>query len=183
MDATPLEDVVRNCNLRFDRIEQILPTLATKAELRAEIQAAIAPLARKADLELLATKADLEAAIAPLATKAELEPLATKAELQVAVALLATKADLEPLATKAELEPLATRAEMRAEIRAESAETRRFMKVLIEDLRGEIRLTMEGLVDLDARDARQHADRLREHAGLDRRVTALEARRGRSRPR
>jgi len=152
MDAMPLEDVVRNCDLRFDRIEQILPTLATKAELRAEIQAAIAPLATKADLELLATKADLEAAIAPLATKAELEPLAT-------------------------------RAEMRAEIRAESAETRRFMKVLIEDLRGEIRLTMEGLVDLDARDARQHADRLREHAGLDRRVTALEARRGRSRPR
>jgi hypothetical protein len=161
MAATPLEDVVRNCDLRFDRIEQILPTLATKAELRAEIQAAIAPLARKADLELLATKA-------------ELEPLATKADLEWAIA---------PLATKAELEPLATRADLRAELQAEGAETRRFMKVLVDELRLEIRLTMEGLVDLDARDARQHADRLREHAGLDRRVTALEARRGRSRPR
>jgi hypothetical protein len=48
---------------RLDRVEHILPTLATKEELRAAIADAVAPLA---------TKAELQAAIAPLATKEEL---------------------------------------------------------------------------------------------------------------
>jgi hypothetical protein len=59
MAQQPLERVVRNIDRRLARVEKILPTLATKAEL-AE---AIAPLA---------TKAELAEAIAPLATKAEL---------------------------------------------------------------------------------------------------------------
>lgn len=59
MDPQPLEQVVRNVDMRLTRIEQILPTHATKTEL-AE---AIAPLA---------TKAELAEAIAPLATKAEM---------------------------------------------------------------------------------------------------------------
>ena len=104
MDALPLEDVVRNFDLRFDRTEQFLPTLATKAELRAEVQ-------------------------------------------------------------------------------AESAETRRYMKVLVEDLRDDIRIMTEGLVALDARDARQHAERMHAQAGIATRVTSLEAGRRSSRPR
>ncbi len=60
----------RNLEHRTARLEQFLPTLATKDDLaavtlaaRAELAAAIAPLA---------TKAELAAAVAPLATKAEL---------------------------------------------------------------------------------------------------------------
>ena len=61
-------------------------------------------------LPALATKADLAAAVAPLATKTELALLATKDE----IALLATKAELALLATKAEIAQLATRSEMLA---------------------------------------------------------------------
>ena len=72
MDPQPLEQVVRNIDARLERVEQILPTLATKTEL----QDAIAPLATKTELQdaiaPLATKAELREAVAPLATKAEL---------------------------------------------------------------------------------------------------------------
>ena len=59
MDATMINEHLKNLDRRLAKVEQILPTLATKEELRA----AIAPLA---------TKAELQAAIAPLATKEEL---------------------------------------------------------------------------------------------------------------
>ena len=55
MEQHSIEGVVQDVNKRLTRVEQILPTLATKAAL-AE---AVAPLATKA--ELLATRADLEA--------------------------------------------------------------------------------------------------------------------------
>ena len=58
MDFRTMEEAVENLNRRVDRIEQILPTLATKDDL----QKAIAPLA---------TKEELRRAIAPLATKEE----------------------------------------------------------------------------------------------------------------
>ena len=59
MDTAQMEQRLGSVERRVDRIEQILPTLATRNDLKA----AIAPLA---------TKAELRAAIAPLATKAEL---------------------------------------------------------------------------------------------------------------
>jgi len=75
MIATPLKKLER----RLAKAEQILPTLATKAEL----QAAIAPLATKEDLKALAaaTKEDLKALAA--ATKEDLKGLAaaTKEDL------------------------------------------------------------------------------------------------------
>jgi t-SNARE complex subunit (syntaxin) len=46
MEPQPLEEVVRNVDMRLTRVEQILPTLATKTEL----QEAIAPLATKVEL-------------------------------------------------------------------------------------------------------------------------------------
>lgn len=66
MGPQPLEEVVRNVNMRLTRVEQVLPTLATKAEL----QDAIAPLATKEEL-----RRAIAEAIAPLATKEELHEL------------------------------------------------------------------------------------------------------------
>src|SRR5258707_521243 len=96
------EHRVENLEHRMTSVEQILPTLATKADL----QAAVAPLATRAELADLKAEmeVDLAAAIAPLATRAELVDL--KAEM---------KADLA-----AAIAPLATKAEMRAEIKAEA---------------------------------------------------------------
>lgn len=76
-----MERVLRNLDARLQNGEQILPTLATKDEMRAAIQAAVAPLATREEMHAV-----IQAAVEPLATKAELraavEPLATKAELR-----------------------------------------------------------------------------------------------------
>lgn len=81
MQPEPLEQVVRNVDARLTRVEQILPTLATKADVKAAIAEAVVPLA---------TKAELAEAVAPLATKAELAeavaPLPTREEMREAVA-------------------------------------------------------------------------------------------------
>ncbi|HEX8113672.1 MAG TPA: hypothetical protein VF516_38335 [Kofleriaceae bacterium] len=53
---------------RQQELQAAITPLATKAELQQEIQAAIAPLATKAELQQ-----EIQAAIAPLATKAQLE--------------------------------------------------------------------------------------------------------------
>jgi hypothetical protein len=75
MSIRTMEQRLENVERRVDRVEQILPTLATREDLKA----GIAPLATKAELRAaiapLATKAELRAAIAPLATKAELRAL------------------------------------------------------------------------------------------------------------
>ncbi len=67
MSTVEMEQRLENVERRVDRIEQILPTLATREDLKA----AIAPLA---------TKAELRAAIAPLATKAELRAAIAESE-------------------------------------------------------------------------------------------------------
>ncbi len=71
MDGRTMEEVLDNLNRRVDRIEQILPTLATKDDL----QKTIAPLATKEELRNavagLATKEELRNAVAGLATKEE----------------------------------------------------------------------------------------------------------------
>jgi len=88
MDQDMIATHLTNLDRRLARVEQILPTLATKEELTA----AIAPLA---------TKEELRAAVALLATKEELQAavalLATKEELRAAIAPLATKDDLGEL--------------------------------------------------------------------------------------
>jgi hypothetical protein len=61
MTPTDMEDAIRNLDRRLEGVEQILPTLATKADLER--------FATKADLERFATKADL----ARFATKDDLE--------------------------------------------------------------------------------------------------------------
>ena len=135
MDAETMEQRINDLDHSVGRVEQILPTLATKADL-------------------LATKAELEAAIAgaiePLATRAELraaiEPLATRAELRAAIKPLATRAEL-----RAAIEPLATRAELRAAIAESEERMRRHFDVVAESLRDDIRLIAEGLAALSER--------------------------------
>jgi hypothetical protein len=82
MDDHVISTHFENIDRRLARVEQFLPTLATKAEL----QTAVAPLA---------TKAELQTAVAPLATKQELQmavaPFATKEELRGAFTSLDTK--------------------------------------------------------------------------------------------
>ena len=78
MDVIEMEELIRNIDHRLQRVEQILPTLATKEDLRG-----------------LATKDDLRG----LATKAEIRKLATKAEIRE----LATKTEIRELATKEEV--------------------------------------------------------------------------------
>ena len=132
LSTEEMETLLKNVDRRTSRLEQILPTLATKEDLAAGIAAGIAPLA---------TKAELAAAIAPLATKTELAaaiaPLATKAELAAAVAPLATKTELA-----AAIAPLATKEGL--------AEVRRHALILNEAVRDDIRMLAEhvaGLID------------------------------------
>ena len=79
MRTGQMEQRPENVERRVDRIEQILPNLATREDLKREI----APLA---------TKAELRAAIAPLATKAELR--AARAELREVEQRLRTHFDV-----------------------------------------------------------------------------------------
>ena len=86
MHSLQLEQLVRKLDMRVTRIEQLLPTLATKSDL----QEAVARLA---------TKEELREAVAKLATKEELREavakLATKEELRAEVAKLATKDEMK----------------------------------------------------------------------------------------
>ena len=111
MRTEQMEQRFSNLEGRVDRIEQILPTLATRDDL----QAAIEPLA---------TKAELRAAI---------EPLATKAEMRAAI-----DAAVEPLATKAELRDL--RDEVLGRIADSEQRMRTHFDLVTESLRDDIKL-------------------------------------------
>ncbi len=74
MDATMIDEHLKNLDRRLSKVEQILPTLATKAEL----QAAIAPLATKEDVRELrrhmdiigvALRSDIQLIAEPLASE------------------------------------------------------------------------------------------------------------------
>ncbi len=56
------------------------------------------------------------------------------------------------------LPTLPTRDEMRATVQEEGERSRRYMQVLTEGLRDDIRLLAEGHLALDRRDAAQHAE-------------------------
>jgi hypothetical protein len=132
MEANRIEAAIENLDTRLARVEQILPTLATREELHA----AIAPLA---------TRAELQAAIAPLATRQGMH-----AAIQAAVAPLATREEMHT-AIQAAVAPLATRGEMFSAITEEGERSRRYTDVLIEDLRDDNRLILNHLIALSAR--------------------------------
>jgi hypothetical protein len=91
--------------------------------------------------------AAVEQILPTLATKEDLRTLATKEELSSSVALLATQEELSSsvalLATKEELKALATKDDIR--------ELRRYMDLLSEDQRGDIRLLAEHLAAVMSR--------------------------------
>ena len=70
MDDAMMAASLENLDRRLAHVEQILPTLAFKEDLK--------PLATTEDLKPLATKEELKA----LATREELKPLATREELK-----------------------------------------------------------------------------------------------------
>ena len=93
MTATEMEDVLKKLDLRTSRIEQILPTLATKDDLKA--------FATKDDLKAFATKDDLKA----FATKQEL--LALKMELLESLAQVDRRATVMYESLKADTQMIA----------------------------------------------------------------------------
>jgi hypothetical protein len=146
-----IERVIRNLDQRLGEVLQILPTLATKEQVREEVR----NLATKEDLLGLATKEDLLG----LATKEELLGLATKDELQALatrqeLALFAVRDDQLSLASKEELH--ATRDTLRQEIREEGARSRRHMDIVAEDLKSQLRLVTESHLMLEARERLHH---------------------------
>lgn len=80
MDADRMEAAIEKVDTRLARVEQMLPTLATREELHA----AIASLATREEMH-----AAIHAAVAPLATREELH-----AAIQAAIAPLATRAEM-----------------------------------------------------------------------------------------
>jgi archaellum component FlaC len=89
MTPYEMEEQLKNLDTRTKMIEQILPTLATKD-----------------DLKVLATKQELREAVAKLATKADVEDArryalmlneATRGDIQLLAEHMATKGDLQEL--------------------------------------------------------------------------------------
>jgi DNA repair exonuclease SbcCD ATPase subunit len=134
--------MVRNIDDRVARIEQILPTLATKEDL----------LATKSDL--LATTEDLRAEL-----QRSIQPLATRAEMHEAI-----RNAVEPLATKIEMREEAERTRRHFDVVAESlrgdihliAEGQADLQRRFEDLRGEVK---GDIAQLDRRLMRLEAQR------------------------
>ena len=123
MTATEMEDVLKNLDRRMSRVEQILPTLATKDDLKA--------FATKDDLKAFATKDDLKA----FATKDDLKAFATKEDLKA----FAAKDDLKNFLTKEDGKAFATKEDLNG------------VKILLEDLRGTVRIIAEHVADMSQR--------------------------------
>ena len=122
MSPVDVLDMVKKLNRRLSAVEQILPTLATKEDLKA-----------------FATKEDLKA----FSTKEDLKAFATKEDLKA----FATKEDLKTYPTRKDLEAYPTRVEMEEKFE----EAKRFALVLHEDLKSDIALIAEHLADVMAR--------------------------------
>jgi hypothetical protein len=126
----------KKINIRLDRIEQILPTLATKDDIKG------------------------------MPTQDDPKGFLTKEDLKV----IPTVDDPKGFA-------------MTAQLKAESQETRRFMMVLHEDLKADIRVLAEGLADMNrALVGHDHPDIRADINRIDLRVLTLETKKKR-RPR
>ena len=87
-----MEDRLDKLDRRLDRIEQILPTLATKDDLRG--------YATRDDLRAYPTKDDLRNELKAFATKEDLKAYPTKDDLRNELKAFATKKDLAELADR-----------------------------------------------------------------------------------
>ena len=135
MDQRSRDDLLRNLDRRVGRIEQVLPTLATKDEIRN-----------------LATKDEIR----NLATKDEIRNLATRDEL----ARFATKEDMlaEGVRTRAHFDAVAERLEAQIRVLAEGLMS---LDQRFEDFRSETRTNFAAvdrrLLRLEARAAKEDA--------------------------
>jgi hypothetical protein len=93
MDDATITGHFENLDRRLARVEQILPTLATRDELHAAIAAAVAPLATKEELRLA-----IAAAVAPLATKEELREEGERSRRHMDIVGEALRSDIQLLA-------------------------------------------------------------------------------------
>ena len=84
---------LRNIDRRLSNVEQILPTLATKDEMRAAIAAATAPLATREEMH-----AAIEAAVAPLATKDQVREEAVETRRHFDVVAESLRGDIRLIA-------------------------------------------------------------------------------------
>ena len=87
MTGTEMEEVLKNLDRRLTNVEQILPTLTTKEDLKA--------FATKEDLKAFATKEDLKA----FATKEDLKASFDEAKRHASVLFERTQEQLEIIAT------------------------------------------------------------------------------------
>ena len=117
MNNTVIAKHLKNLDHRLTRVEQILPTLATKQ-----------------DLGVFSTKDDLNA----FATKDDLKAFATKDDLKA----FATKDDLNAFATKEDLNAFATKEDLRSGL----DRLRLDVQILLEHQDGKIQLLAEHLL-------------------------------------
>ena len=132
MSTVRMEQRLENVERRVDRIDQILPALATRDDLKA----AIAPLA---------TKVELRAAIAPLATKAELRAAIAESEQR-----MCDRMDAIATGLRKELRE-DMRTHVAGAIAASEQRLRTHFDVVAESLRDDIRLVAEAVVTLSER--------------------------------
>jgi hypothetical protein len=133
--------LLRNLNQRLTTIEQILPTLATKADLRAfATKDDLKAYATKDDLKAFATKDDLQNELRRYATKDDLNLM--KADLQNELQRYATKDDLNLM--KVDLQNELQRYATKDDLREEGERSRRYMKMLVEDMYEMIKRILEG---------------------------------------
>jgi hypothetical protein len=159
MNSDDIEARVKNIDERTKRIEQILPTLATKDDVRG--------FATKEDLQAFATKEDLQA----FATKEDLQAFATKEDLQA----FATKEDLQAFATKEDLKAHPTRDEMTTAIREEGQLTRARFDAVAERIEQSVKVIAEGHEATKARVESRLSEFHGELSAHDRRIMKLEA--------
>jgi hypothetical protein len=150
MNSDDIEARVKNIDERTKRIEQILPTLATKDDVRG-----------------FATKEDLQA----FATKEDLQAFATKEDLQA----FATKEDLQAFATKEDLKAHPTRDEMTTAIREEGQLTRARFDAVAERIEQSVKVIAEGHEATKARVESRLSEFHGELSAHDRRIMKLEA--------
>ena len=89
MTATEMEDVLKNLDRRLTNVEQILPTLATKEDLKA--------FATKEDLQAFATKQELTEGLNDV--RREMKELFTEAKRHALILFEQTQEKLEIIAT------------------------------------------------------------------------------------
>jgi hypothetical protein len=141
MNSDDIEARVKNIDERTKRIEQILPTLATKDDVRG--------FATKEDLQAFATKEDLQA----FATKEDLQAFATKEDLKAHPTRdeMTTAIREEGQLTRARFDAVAERIEQSVKVIAEGHEaTKARVESRLSEFHGELSAHDRRIMKLEA---------------------------------